>query len=209
MKTSPLRKAGFFFSDNKFSVVEYLVMAGFFPEAGEKTIKELQERVGYSYERVYTALKKLHNKDIVKERKVGKTLTYTINTKNNAVQPAFFHFSMVRKSQFAESYPSASKALDDLFRDIDVDLAIVFGSYSKGEAKRDSDLDLLCVSRDKGIEGIALSMRHKYNLKINPVIVEFREFKNIRVENPEFWLDLVECGVVFRGHELFYYTVYG
>jgi len=208
MKIYPLRKAGFHPSDDEFRGIEYLIMASFFPETDEKTIKELEERSGYSYERVYNTLKELETKGLVTEKRVGKTLTYRIIARHDAVQFAFVHFSLVRKARFSEAYPHVSKALDDFLDKVNVHLAVIFGSYAKGEAKKGSDLDLLCVSRDRDIERTALSMRHKYNLKINPVVIDAKDFKNIKTENPEFWEDLMEFGVIFRGYEFFYHAVY-
>lgn len=208
MKPYPLRKAGFYPFDSEFRGIEYIVMASFFPEADGKTIKELEERSGYSYERVYTTLKALESKGIVTEKKIGKTLTYKITTRHDAVQLAFIHFSLVKKAEFSKIYPHVSKALNDFLGKVNVDTAIIFGSYAKSEAKKSSDIDLLCVSQEKDIEGIALSMRHKYNLRINPVIVGFKDFKNIKTENPELWQELLEFGVIFRGYEFFYYAVY-
>lgn len=200
----PLRKAGFGPFDEKFDVSEYIIMASFFPDVNEKTIKELGGRSGYSYERVYTTLKSLEEKGIVTGRMIGKTLSYELDLRKDAVELAFVHFSIVKKAKFAEKYPNASKAMKEFLSKVDADCVIVFGSYAKGEAKRESDMDILCVSGNENIEKIALSMRHKYNLRINPVLVNVADFKNIKSENPEFWNDLIEFGIILKGYEFFY-----
>lgn len=58
------------------------------------------------------------------------------------------------------------------------------------------------------IENIALSLRHKYNLKIAPILVSKEDFMNIKLENPELWGELIKFGIVLKGHELFYDLVY-
>jgi hypothetical protein len=66
----------------------------------------------------------------------------------------------------------------------------------------------LCVNGNSETEKIALSLRHKYNLRITPVIVSKNDFNNIKTENPELWDELIKFGVVLTGQELFYDLVY-
>ena len=52
-------------SDNiEISSLEGTILSSFFPEAEEMTIKEIQERVDYSYERVNSALKSEYHKPL-------------------------------------------------------------------------------------------------------------------------------------------------
>jgi predicted nucleotidyltransferase len=187
--------------------VELRVLAGFFPDAGEKTLKELQGRSGYSYERVYSALKSLEQKGLVSGRKVGKTLVYAILTSSDAALLAFTYSTVSKKEQFTKKFPNVWKVLDEFLAKASLQMAVLFGSYAKGEVKEGSDIDLLCVNGDDA-EKVALSLRHKYNLRITPVLVKKGDFKNIKGENPEFWRDLVEFGIVLKGQEIFYELVY-
>jgi predicted nucleotidyltransferase len=187
--------------------VELRVLAGFFPYAGEKTLKELQDRSGYSYERVYSALKSLEQKGLVSRKKVGKTLVYAISTSSDAALLAFIYSTVSKKEQFTKKFPNVWKVLDEFLAKASLQMAILFGSYAKGEAKEGSDIDLLCVNGDDA-EKVALSLRHKYNLRITPVLVKKGDFKNIKEENPEFWRDLIEFGIVLKGQETFYELVY-
>lgn len=203
----PLRRAGFAPLDDTFGEVEHLILASFFPDAGEKTIRDLRERSGYSYERVYHALKTLEREGIVVGRRIGKTLSYRINTDKEISQFAFIHFCLIRRLNFSDKHPQVMKALKELINKVDVELAIIFGSYAKGDVRKDSDVDMLCIG-GKDVEKTALSLRHRYNLKINPVLVDKTDFKNIKNENPEFWKDLVEFGVILKGYGPFYYFAY-
>jgi len=187
--------------------VELKVLAGFFPDAKEKALKEIQERSGYSYERVYSALKSLKQKGLVSRRKVGKTLVYTILASSDIAYLAFTYHMIFKKEQFAKKFPNVRGVLDEFLTKASLQMAVLFGSYAKGEARGGSDVDLLCVDGEDA-EEIALSLRHKYNVKITPVLVKKGDFKNIREENPEFWRDLVEFGIVLKGQEIFYELVY-
>lgn len=187
---------------------EMKILASFFPEGRERTTKEIEERSGYSHERVYSTLNNLHQKSILKKRKIGKTLLFSITKFNDPVFFAFLYGVFKRKENFIKKYPLIWNALVELINKTRIESVILFGSYSKGGARKDSDVDILCIGGNSKIEKVALSLRHKFNLRITPVIVKKRDFKNIKIENPEFWDDLVNFGLVLTGHELFFELVY-
>jgi len=187
---------------------EMKIVSAFFPEACERTTKEIEERSGYSHERVYSTLNLLEEKEILSKRRVGKTLVYLIIKFNDIVYLAFTYYSISKKSRFIGKYPNAWKVLEEFINKTKPGLAVLFGSYSKGEAKERSDVDVLCIDESSKAEKVALSLRHKYNLKINPVIVSKDDFKNIKSDNPELWNEILRFGVVLKGYELFYDLVY-
>lgn len=186
---------------------ELRMLAAFFPEGKERTTREIEIRSGYSHERVYSTLNGLEKKGVLGKRRVGKTLVYSIPGFSDQLYMAFVHYSLKRKEGWAKKYPAAHKAIGELGRGAKPEVMIVFGSYARGEAKRASDVDALCVG-GSGAEKTALSLRHKYNLRINPVAATRSAFGNIAKENPEFWEDLVNFGVVMNGWEAFYRLAY-
>jgi len=188
---------------------ELKILAAFFPEGIERTTKEIENRSGYSHERAYSTLKALEKKGILLKKKVGKTLVFSIRKFDDVVYLSFAFYSINRKNNFIKRYPYIWNALDEFLNKTKPDLAVLFGSYSKGEAKEKSDVDVLCVNSDPDTEKIALSLRHKYNLRIVPIIITKEDFKNIKTENPELWNELVEFGIILKGQELFYDLVCG
>lgn len=188
---------------------ELRIMSAFFPEGIERTTKEVEERSGYSHERAYSTLGILEKKGILSKRNVGKSLVYSVNKFDDIVYLAFAYHSISRKTQFIHQYPQVWKAIEDFLNDAKPEMAVLFGSYSKGEAKERSDVDLFCVNGAPETEKIALSLRHKYNVRMTPVIVKKEDFRNIKRDNPELWDDVVKFGVILKGQELFYDSVYG
>lgn len=187
---------------------ELKILYAFFPEGTERTTKEIEDRSSYSHERAYSTLKILEKKGILLKKKVGKALVYSIKKFDDSVYLAFTYYSLNKKNTFAKKYSSAWKAIDEFINKTKLEMVILFGSYSKGEVKERSDVDVLCINGNSEAEKIALSLRHKYNLKIAPVIVDKEDFRNIKSENPELWEELIKFGIILKGQELFYDLVY-
>ena len=183
------------------------VLAGFFPETKDITIKELEQRSGYSYERVYSTLKKLREYGAVIRKKVGTTLTFSLVTESDLILLGFFYHSIKRRSEFAKSNRNMWKLLKEFSANEGIRCAILFGSYAKGDASDKSDVDVLCVA-DAGIEieTVARSLTHKYGIHLNPVKV--KSIKAIKMDNRAFYEDVVEYGYVIKGLEYFYEQVY-
>ncbi|MBS3064841.1 MAG: nucleotidyltransferase domain-containing protein, partial [DPANN group archaeon] len=185
----------------------------FFPEGKERMIKEIMERTNYSYERINSALKSLTKKRIIKEQKKGKTLLYTLDMYNINAELGFGNYMITKELAFREKHKILEKAIKELitesFKSPFIQIAILFGSYSKGIESKQSDIDLMLVSDKKQeAERIVKSLRHKYNLKFAPVIINYLEFPKIRKDNPELWNDLKMYGIVFKGEDSFYYWMY-
>ena len=195
------------------SPLESAILYSFFPEGKERMIKEIMERTNYSYERINSALKSLTKKRIIKEQKKGKTLLYTLDMYNINAELGFGNYMISKELAFREKHKILEKAIKELitesFKSPFIQIAILFGSYSKGIESKQSDIDLMLVSDKKQeAERIVKSLRHKYNLKFAPVIINYLEFPKIRKDNPELWNDLKMYGIVFKGEDSFYYWMY-
>lgn len=193
---------------NMLSETELRILSAFFPEGAERTTREIEYRSGYSHERAYTTLNSLAERGILLKKSVGKALVYSINKFDDVLYLAFAYYRLNRKSLFAKRYPIAWNAIEEFINKAEPKMAVLFGSYSRGEAKGRSDVDILCVAGRPETEKIALSMRHKYNLKISPVINREQDFGNIKSENPELWAEIVNFGIALKGQELFYELIY-
>ena len=186
---------------------ELRVLAGFFPATNDITIKELEQRSDYSYERVYSSLKNLKRYVAVRRKKVGKTLTFSLVTESDLALLGFFYHSIKRRSEFAKSNRTVWKLLKEFSANGGIRCVVLFGSYAKGDASDTSDVDVLCVAdADTEVDAIARSLSHKYGIRINPVKV--RSIKDIETDNRAFYEDMVEYGYVIKGLEYFYEQVY-
>lgn len=194
--------------------IEIKILASFFPKTdGEYTASEIEKKSRYSHERVHTTLRNLTKKEYITKKKFGRSHVFKINLKKDLLIP-FLYFQEKRKEEFSSLLKiSEKKMLEEFIKKIsspNLISVIIFGSYAKGEIRKDSDIDILCVTRKNyDIEEIALSLRHKYGKKIGVVVIPVKDFPNIEKDNLVFFLDLREFGVVFYGREEYYRLVYG
>jgi len=198
------------FGDVEISMLEGTIISAFFPEAEEMTIKEIQERVDYSYERVNSALKTLTEKKIVVEKQSGKTLVYSLDVNNLYAESMGFNAYMLEKEiGFIKKHKILYNAIKEMMVNPCIWGIILFGSYSKGTETKQSDVDLICLSNKKSeTEQFVKSLKHRYNVKFSPVVMPLHEFPNIKKDNPELWNDLKLYGIAFKGDDYFYYWMY-
>ncbi len=194
--------------NNKLSENELKVLSSFFPEGKEITLKIIQKRTKLSYEPVHRILKQLAGKKLIFEKKLGKTLVYSLDFTKEKIKIAFILYANEKKERFEEKYGTVYGALSKV-DDGDIDFLAIFGSYAKGNPTKKSDVDVLCVSSNKeNIESKLKSLRYETNLEFAPVVISKTEFIKIKEENKQFWNDLVDYGIIFKGYESFYYYAY-
>lgn len=200
------------FGELEISHLEGTIIAAFFPEAEEMTIKEIQERIEYSYERVNYALKSLTEKKIVIEKQKGKTLIYSLDAKTPySYSIGFNRYMLQREVDFIKKHKIIYKAIQEVENHPLSWSVILFGSYSKGTETEQSDVDLIVtctLGKEKEVENFVKSLKHKYGIKFSPVVLPMHEFPNIKKDNPELWHDLKMYGIVFKGDDNFYYWMY-
>ncbi len=200
------------FGDLEISHLEGTIIASFFPEAEEMTIKEIQERVEYSYERVNSALKSLTKKKIVLEKQRGKTLLYSLDTNGPySYGLGFNRYSLQRKIDFIKKHKTVYNAIQEVENHPFSWSVILFGSYSKGTETKQSDVDLIVtctLGKEKEMEDFVKSLKHKYGINFSPIVLPMHEFPNIKEDNPELWSDLKMYGIAFKGGDNFYYWMY-
>ena len=193
---------------NKLSENELRVLGSFFPEGREITLKIVQERIKLSYEPIHRILKQLVGKKLVIEKKFGKTLVYSLDFSKEKIRIAFSLYANEKREKFEEKYMNIYRALSKINEEY-IDFLAIFGSYAKGTPTKKSDVDVLCISSNKTkVESKIKSLKYETNLEFVPVIMSKTEFAKIKDENKQFWNDLVDYGIVFKGYELFYYDAY-
>jgi predicted nucleotidyltransferase len=173
--------------------------------------KELETKSGFTHEPTFRILKGLVRKKYLKEKKVGKTNVYEFVKDKDLIYQVFINYRFKKRDEFKQKNFLIYRQINEFVQELkpeDLSVFIIFGSFAKGTETKNSDLDILCVTNKKNIRDIAQTFKTKYNINIQPVVVKISEFKNIKKDNPQFWSDLMEYGIVLEGLELFFKEAY-
>jgi predicted nucleotidyltransferase len=137
-------------------------------------------------------LMNLREENIVDFRLEGKNKVFflkrTIEGRNAAMMAEIY-----RQSRIFSQYP----VLRGIFRNIqempDVTLAILFGSYAKGLAKSDSDIDVFVETQDTAMKKRVENFHSALSVKIGPFD-----------RNSSLILEIMKEHVIIKGFEVYF-----
>jgi len=114
----------------------------------EYTIKEIKESSGEkSNNAIALALKKFKDENIVKERRIGRSLLYTLNTDNEVV---FNYIQLINNYKLSKSVLRAIERIkEEVEKHTSFFSIVIFGSYAIGKQTKDSDLDVAVFIEDE------------------------------------------------------------
>jgi predicted nucleotidyltransferase len=143
---------------------------------------EIQKTTGLSKAGVYRALSELAGQKLIKKHKRGRFVLYSAIADDCIVR----QFKVLKTTIFLKKLIPKLKPLS---RKI-----IFFGSGSRGEDYKDSDLDLLIISKDPDVtEKIISSFKSKR--KIQPVIKTPTQMVQLEEKNKEFFNE-INSGII-------------
>lgn len=195
---------------------ELKVLASLFPDKDYKTIKEIQKKCGYSYERVYSAVLSLRKKNILELRRYGNVLVAGVNYNSDFALLGFIHYAINRKLKFYEeqknilykgelSKGGASKVLDsDKISECigkAENLNAEFMSVIEVSTKPKNRITFFYIG-DKKLETELLGLEYKYNVRLDSVKGTMGLLKD--PENAKKYQD----GVILKGFENFFTAFY-
>jgi predicted nucleotidyltransferase len=170
--------------------------------------REIELASGFSHETVFRVLKRLVEKNQLKTRKIGRTNVYEL-VRNELTYQVYVSFVTKKMLDFKKKNLLVYRRLCEFLNEINPDgAAVLFGSYAKGTQTKSSDIDLLCATNKKNAKNAARAFRIKYNINIHLITVRLSDFRNIRKDNPAFWKDLIEYGIVLDGLDHFFKEAY-
>ena len=181
----------------------------------EYSIKEIKEFSGEkSNNALSLALKKFKDENLVKERRVGRSLLYTLDINNDLV---FNYITLVNTKKLPKS---ALRAIERIKEDVEKHTSffsiVVFGSYAIGKQTKASDLDVAVFieeeNKRKIIEAAIKSSELKTPLEIHSNVISKEEFlemlkidnenlgkqiarKHLSIYNPHIFYSLLKRGV--------------
>jgi len=186
---------------SKVRILRFLVMTN-----SELNGREIAAATELSHVKVHTALKELHQHDIVKMRRAGKSLLYRIHGENELVKQLLIPL-FEKESQLSKML--AQRILSSVKRPKPKSV-ILFGSFASGRARPDSDIDILVVASRKkdipslegGLRRAEISITAGFGNHLAPIVMAGAEFKKRFKAKDKFVTNIAHEGKVLFGDSI-------
>jgi len=170
-------------------------------------IRELSRQIKTGLPNIKRYLDILEKEKIIKkERKanmINIVLTYKPETSADLRQ--------IHSSSFLELPKNIQIASNDFLAELEKKplIALIFGSYSKRDYNKNSDLDIFLVFQEvkntKNIEETAKRIGMRTNIKINPIYINYSQFKKDFLDkNNNFSNEIRKKVIIINGIEYYY-----
>lgn len=161
---------------SKIRILRFLVMTG-----SESNGREVAAIVGLSHVKCHTALQELNRHGVVGMRRSGKSILYCLNLKN--VMAKKILIPLFEKEAHLKN--SIAEVVAEHLKKPKPKSMILFGSFATGQARPDSDFDLLVIASGKkdiprlkeGLEKAEISITAGFGNHLAPIVMEKKEFK--------------------------------
>jgi len=174
----------------------------------EYSIKEIKETSGEkSNNALALALKRFKQESLIKERRIGRSLLYTLNSDNELA----LNYAQMISSRILPKI--ALRALDRVREEVSKQTAffsiVVFGSYAIGKQTKDSDLDVAVFieeeNKRKIIESALKSSELKAILHIHGHVISKAEFlEMLKVDEENLGKEVARKHLIIHNPSIFY-----
>lgn len=170
-------------------------------------IRELARIVKTSYNNTARNIKILEKENIIKKEKDANLIK--IKLKNNPLTIAYL--KQAHTENFLKLPKKASGPINEFLNELKEKplIALIFGSFAKGNYTENSDIDILLVfqriNNQTNIENTAKRVSMRTNIKLNPVYVNYERFeKNFLNKNHDFSNEIRQNVIILEGIEHYY-----
>lgn len=131
----------------------------------ENHIRGLAKDLNINQMTISRRINDLYKENVVDFRQEGKNKVYFIKKTLEARQYAYI--AEIRKVLEAiKKYPLLRGIIESISKKNKIKLAIIFGSYAKGKATKESDIDLYIETKDRKLKEEIAKINSKLNVKI-------------------------------------------
>ncbi len=132
---------------------------------GSKHIREIARSLKTNHMRIIRGISVLEKENVVDYKQEGKNKVYflkkTIEAKNYV-----FTTENYKLNKLLIKYPFLRRIIEEIQKNNKIKLAIVFGSYVKGNPKEDSDIDVYIETEDLNLKKEIKKVNTKLSIKI-------------------------------------------
>lgn len=144
--------------DYKLEIVNMLLQSNNY-------VRGLAKKLGTNHMIISRKMKELFEMNIVDYKQEGKNKVYFIK-KNPEAKAFIFMTENYKLSQILKKYFSLRKIIEKIQNNKKIKLAVLFGSYAKNIAKKNSDIDIYIETMDRKLKRDLEILDSKLNIKI-------------------------------------------
>lgn len=149
------------------------------------TINEITKSLNETYSNINKIITRLINEKVLDKKVVGHAFQCSINKISDKAK-AFIYLSEVeRNEEYFKKYEKINLLFSDLLKAFsdNVLCIVLFGSYAKENFSKESDIDLLILTKKKdNLAQIIRRVSSLHNKEINPLIFTIKDFHKRRKE---------------------------
>jgi predicted nucleotidyltransferase len=174
-------------------------------------LRELARIVKTSYNNVVRNIGILEKENVIKKEKDANLVKIRLN--DHPLTMAYL--KQAHTENFLAIPRKISNTITEFLNELQEKplIAIIFGSYAKGDFTKNSDIDILLVfqeTKQENIENTAKRVSMRTNTKISPVYVGYKEFKkNLLNKGHEFSNEIKNNVIIITGIEQYYAILWG
>ena len=158
----------------------------------EKHTRGIAEKLNINHMAIVRQMRELIKQNVVDFRKEGKNKVYFLKSSMEAKNYIFMS-EYYKLNKTLKKYPELRSLIDSIQKNRTIKLAILFGSYAKGTATKNSDIDLFVETRNK-------KLKEKLELLNSRLRVQIGKYNR---SNPVI-REIERDHIIVKGVELFY-----
>ena len=158
----------------------------------ETHVRGIARNLNESHSTILRKLNSLKKENVIDSRKEGKNKVFFL--KENIITKNYILEAELNKLiKLLRKHPELGIIFEEILKKIDEKLIILFGSYAKGLAKKDSDIDIYIETKSRKIKRSVEEIHSKINVKIGSFDIRSPLIKEI-----------IKNHIIIRGAEVFY-----
>ena len=185
------------------------------------TILKISKQLKIGYRPAYNHISEMEKERIIQIEKVGSSKQCKLILTEPKTRHLLESLDIGRKEWLYKENPKLKSILESLIPKLtdqfisEIHSIVLFGSFAKGTATKQSDIDLLFIVNDlknkklrESIERESASYQYSHNIKVSPLITDIQELKKmLKAKELNVGKEVKESGVSLYGHEMFWRVV--
>lgn len=169
----------------ELDVIELLLKA-------DNHVRGIAKMLNESHSTILRKLNNLQKENVIDSKKEGKNKIFYLK-KNIISRSYILQAELYKLTKLLRGNPELGIIFEEILKKTDEKLIILFGSYAKGLAKKDSDIDIYIETKSRNVKEAVEDIHSKINVKIG-----------VFDTNSPLIKEIIKYHVIVRGIEAFY-----